>query len=120
WVETGGLDRGVVGGLGALLRGRSATAAATPGLIADGPVRHLAEAELPQRLHLAALQAHQGDEDLVPVGVEHRARPALLRASPLRGAGPARRWREGGRHLVEHDPWNSQEPLTPGCRSQWI
>ena len=102
-------------------RGRPAAAAA-PGLIADGAVRHLAEPELRQGPDLTALQAHQGDEDLVPVGVEHRARPALLRAGALRAAracAPAARGRASPCRAWY--PWINQEPLTPaGPGGQWI
>ena len=100
---------------GRRLRSGGPAAPAAPGLVADGAVRHLPQPELGQRSDLTALQAHQGDEDLVPVGIEDRARPALPRPRRLRRGGPARRRREGRRHLVEHGPLD--QPGAPDTAS---
>ena len=63
-----------------------------PRLVADRAVRHLAQPELRERPHLVALQAHEGDEHLVAVGVvDGRATPLRLRGRGARAGFRAAR-----------------------------
>src|SRR5262249_19306955 len=101
-----------------LVRARSGSARAAPRLITDGAICHAPQPELHQRLHLAALEAHEADQHLVAVPIIDGGRAAFPWRTWLFRLGFLLRLRFHHRsNLVEHPVLPPLELLTAHARS---
>jgi hypothetical protein len=88
----------------ALWRGGS-SARPAPRLVTDCPVRHPTQAKLGERADVVALEAHEGNQHLMPIAVEDGRRTATARLGfSAGGSERLARTREHRRgDFVEHD-----------------